>query len=92
MNGWVLRAYAAAEVRLRGAAARTGERFAARAAGRGDRGQTSFEYLGIAVVIAVIIGVLASTTDIGDKIKSGITGVINDITGGGGGGGKQGSP
>ena len=39
-----------------------------RAAHAGDAGQTSFEYLGIAVVVAVIIGVLA-TTDIGQAIK-----------------------
>jgi len=48
----------------------------------GDRGQTSFEYLGIAVVIAVIIGVLASTTEIGTAVKNGILGAINDIIGG----------
>jgi len=47
----------------------------------GDRGQTSFEYLGIAVVIAVIIGVLAGTTDIGTKVKDGIIAQINKITG-----------
>jgi hypothetical protein len=82
MNGWVLRHYAAAEVRLRGAVTRTGERLATRAAGRSDRGQTSFEYLGIAVVIAVIIGVLATTTDIGKAVKDGITGEIAKIIGG----------
>jgi Flp pilus assembly pilin Flp len=82
MNRWALQYYAAAEARLRALAARAGERYAARVASRGDRGQTSFEYLGIAVVIAVIIGVLAGTTDIGDKIKSGITDAINNITGG----------
>jgi Flp pilus assembly pilin Flp len=49
---------------------------------RGDGGQTSFEYLGIAVVIAVIIGVLASTTEIGTAVKNGILGAINDIIGG----------
>jgi hypothetical protein len=49
---------------------------------RGDRGQTSFEYLGIAVVIAVIIGVLA-TSDIGGTIASGISGVITRIIGAG---------
>jgi hypothetical protein len=47
-----------------------------------DRGQTSFEYLGIVVVIAIIIGVLA-TTDIGDAILQGITGKIADIVGAG---------
>ena len=49
---------------------------------RGDSGQTSFEYLGIAVVIAVIIGVLA-TTDIGNAIRTGILDKIADIVGGG---------
>jgi hypothetical protein len=46
-----------------------------------DRGQTSFEYLGIAVVIAVIIGVLA-TTDIGQAVKDAILNKITDIAGG----------
>ncbi|MEU1615784.1 hypothetical protein ABZ479_00630 [Streptomyces sp. NPDC005722] len=44
-----------------------------------DSGQTSFEYLGIAVVIAVIIGVLAGTTDIGDAVLEGILNKISDI-------------
>ncbi len=71
MNRWALQRYTVAghlAPRPNGPAAdrlRTARRTA---------GQTSFEYLGIAVVIAVIIGVLAGTTDIGDKIKSGITG------------------
>lgn len=47
---------------------------------RGDSGQTSFEYLGIAVVIAVIIGVLA-TTDIGNAVRAGILDKIADIVG-----------
>ena len=46
-----------------------------------DRGQTSFEYLGIAVVIAVIIGVLA-TTGIGDAVQSAILDAIGKIAGG----------
>lgn len=46
-----------------------------------DRGQTSFEYLGIAVVIAVIIGVLAGTTSIGDAILSAILAKITAIAG-----------
>jgi hypothetical protein len=50
--------------------------------GRGDRGQTSFEYLGIVVVIAIIIGVLA-TTSIGDTILNGILQKITDIIGAG---------
>jgi hypothetical protein len=49
---------------------------------RGDAGQTSFEYLGIAVVIAVIIGVLA-TTDIGQAVKTGIMNAITKIVGSG---------
>lgn len=48
----------------------------------GDRGQTSFEYLGIVVVIAIIIGVLA-TTSIGDTILNGILQKITDIIGAG---------
>ncbi|MFC5030317.1 hypothetical protein ACQFX6_24940 [Streptomyces sp. DSM 41987] len=48
-----------------------------------DRGQTSFEYLGIAVVIAVIIGALA-TTDIGTTIRTAIINAIGKISGGNG--------
>lgn len=51
---------------------------------RGDAGQTSFEYLGIAVVIAVIIGVLAGTTNIGTTVLNGILGKIQDIIDAGG--------
>ena len=43
-----------------------------------DRGQTAAEYLGIIVVVAAIIAVLA-TTDIGDKIKEKITAQIDKI-------------
>jgi pilus assembly protein Flp/PilA len=43
-----------------------------------DRGQTAAEYLGIIVVVAAIVAVLA-TTDIGDKIKTAITGQIDKI-------------
>lgn len=50
-----------------------------RSTAEGDRGQTSFEYLGIAVVIAVIIGVLAGTTDIGTAVLNGILDKIQDI-------------
>lgn len=46
-----------------------------------DRGQTSFEYLGIAVVIAVIIGALA-TTEIGTTIRGAIVTAIGRIAGG----------
>jgi Flp pilus assembly pilin Flp len=48
-----------------------------------QRGQTAAEYLGVLVVIAVIIGVLA-TTDIGDKLKTLITGMIDKISAGNG--------
>jgi Flp pilus assembly pilin Flp len=51
---------------------------------RGDSGQTSFEYLGIAVVIAVIIGVLAGTTNIGDAVLQAILSKITAIAGAGG--------
>ncbi|MFF3944196.1 hypothetical protein ACFYYN_05195 [Streptomyces sp. NPDC001902] len=50
---------------------------------RDDSGQTSFEYLGIAVVIAVIIGVLAGTTSIGQAVLNGILEKIADIVGAG---------
>lgn len=50
-----------------------------RRASRGDNGQTSFEYLGIAAVIVLIIGVLA-TTDIGQAVKDGILSAIDKIT------------
>jgi len=75
----LVQGYVAAEMWLRERTARVADRLAVRAA---DRGQTSFEYLGIAVVIAVIIGVLAGTTDIGDKVKNAITGTIDKITNG----------
>ncbi|SEF79879.1 hypothetical protein SAMN05216223_10262 [Actinacidiphila yanglinensis] len=84
MNRWVLQHCTDAEVWLRTRTDRLTARLSARAADRSDRGQTSFEYLGIAVVIAVIIGVLAGTTDIGTKIKDAITNTINKITSGSG--------
>lgn len=46
---------------------------------RDDRGQTAAEYLGIVVVVAVIVGLLA-TTDIGDKIKAAILAQIDKIS------------
>jgi hypothetical protein len=79
MNRWALQRYTNAEIWLRTRLDRTATRISARAASRGDGGQTSFEYLGIAVVIAVIIGVLAGTTDIGNAVKRGITRTINNI-------------
>ncbi len=81
MNRWAVERYVAAELWLRTQTQRVADRLSSRAA---DRGQTSFEYLGIAVVIAVIIGVLAGTTDIGTKIKDAINSTIDKITGGGG--------
>ncbi|MDX6353090.1 MAG: hypothetical protein QOF84_7880 [Streptomyces sp.] len=64
MSRWALQRIAAAQMWVRR---------------KGDRGQTSFEYLGIAVVIAVIIGVLAGTTDIGDAVLQGILDKIQAI-------------
>jgi Flp pilus assembly pilin Flp len=84
MHRWVLHRYTVAGIRLRGSTDRLTGRLSARAEARSDRGQTSFEYLGIAVVVAVIIGVLAGTTDIGTKIKDAITSTIDRITSGGG--------
>ncbi|UWE12509.1 hypothetical protein [Actinacidiphila bryophytorum] len=78
MNRWALQRYTTAEVWLR---AQT-DRVTAHLTTRKDRGQTSFEYLGIAVVIAVIIGVLA-TTSIGDAVQKAILKSIRKISGGG---------
>jgi Flp pilus assembly pilin Flp len=49
---------------------------------RNQRGQSSAEYLGVIVLVAVIIGVLA-TTDIGTEIKDFLQSVIGDIGDGG---------
>lgn len=76
MNRWALQRYTNTELWLRDRLDRITTRLTASG---GDRGQTSFEYLGIAVVIAVIIGVLAGTTDIGNTVKRGITRTINNI-------------
>lgn len=84
MNRWAVQRYTAAGLWLRDHTRTIAARISPRPTGRpSDRGQTSFEYLGIAVVIAVIIGVLA-TTDIGKLVKDGITKAIDNITGGGG--------
>jgi len=80
MNRWAVQRYTVAGIWLRDRTERLTGRLTARAAARGDRGQTSVEYLGIVVVIVVIIGVLAGTTDIGDKIKRAIISSINKIT------------
>jgi hypothetical protein len=50
---------------------------------RGDSGQTSFEYLGIAVVIVIIIVAIA-TSGVGGDIAKGITDAVNSIIGAGG--------
>lgn len=87
MNRWVVRHCVDAGIRLRGRTERLVDALAARDAKRSpgaDRGQTSFEYLGIAVVIAVIIGVLAGTTNIGNAIQTDILKMIDNITGGNG--------
>ena len=82
MNRWALQRYTTAEVWLRAQTDRAARYVSRRITD--DRGQTSFEYLGIAVVIAVIIGVLTSTTDIGRAVKKAITNEITKIAGGGG--------
>lgn len=76
MNRWAVQRYTVAEIWLRDRTQRLTGRLSARA----DQGQTSVEYLGIVVVIVVIIGVLAGTTDIGDRIKRAILSSINKIT------------
>lgn len=70
-------------VRTQIAATQWAERRAAAIRSKREAGQTSFEYLGIAIVIAAIIGVLA-TTDIGDAIKDKITQAIDKIFAGNG--------
>ena len=72
VNGW--RDTAVARARRRYASANTG-------AGR-DRGQTSFEYLGIIlVVVAIIAGIMA--TGIGSKITTRIKDQIDQVKAGG---------
>jgi hypothetical protein len=67
MNRWLVRRFVRIRIRMAEQAQ--------------DRGQTGIEYLGIAVVIAVIIGVLASTTSIGDAILQAILRKITQIAG-----------
>lgn len=50
---------------------------------KNESGQGAAEYLGMAVVVLAIIGVLA-TTDLGNKIKENLTQVIDDIMNAGG--------
>ncbi|MFI2430645.1 hypothetical protein [Streptomyces sp. NPDC018693] len=53
----------------------------ARAAARGDGGQTAVEYLGIiAVVVAIVLAITG--TDIGQTIYNAITDKITEVTGG----------
>ncbi|WP_030877921.1 Flp family type IVb pilin [Streptomyces varsoviensis] len=61
----------------RGARANRGPR---PTAWRGDRGQTSIEYLGIIAVVVAIILVL-TTTDFGGMIASAISNKISQVTG-----------
>ncbi|MEE4543542.1 hypothetical protein V2S66_16365 [Streptomyces sp. V4-01] len=77
MKRWALQRYTVTGAWLRD---RTGRLAARTVAGTADRGQTSLEYLGIAVVIVVIIGVLAGTTSIGDTILQAILDKIKAIT------------
>ncbi|CAM5689217.1 hypothetical protein [Streptomyces aurantiogriseus] len=68
MSNWINTTVAS----LRGRAAR---------AGRGDRGQTAVEYLGIiAVVVAIVLAITG--TDIGQTIYNAITDKITEVTGG----------
>ena len=48
---------------------------------REQRGQTAAEYMGILLVVAVIIGAIA-TSGIGDKISGFANGLIDEINGG----------
>ena len=48
---------------------------------REQRGQTAAEYMGILLVVAVIIGAVA-TSGIGDKISGFANGLIDEINGG----------
>ncbi|MFE1382706.1 Flp family type IVb pilin [Streptomyces sp. NPDC058740] len=50
-----------------------------RSTGRGDRGQTAVEYLGIIVVVVAIV-VAITGTDIGSSIKAAITNKIAQLT------------
>jgi pilus assembly protein Flp/PilA len=54
-----------------------------RSLGRNERGQTAAEYLGIIVVVAGLIMILA-TSPIGDRIKDAITDQIDRIIRSGG--------
>jgi Flp pilus assembly pilin Flp len=50
---------------------------------KNDRGQTAAEYLGIIVVIAVIVGILAQTK-IGDTLQKNIVSMIDKVMSGNG--------
>lgn len=47
-----------------------------------EEGQTAAEWLGIIVVVAVIVGVMA-TSDIGESLRGAVTNMITQILGGG---------
>ena len=49
---------------------------------RREDGQTAAEWLGIIVVVAVIVGVLA-TADIGESLRTAVRNMITTITSGG---------
>uniref|UniRef100_A0AAU2VH37 Integral membrane protein n=1 Tax=Streptomyces sp. NBC_00003 TaxID=2903608 RepID=A0AAU2VH37_9ACTN len=85
----LLKTAVAAQVRVSGwrdtAITRVRRRYAGAGSGRGrdgDRGQTSFEYLGIIlVVVAIIAGIMA--TGIGNKITDRIKDQIDKVKAGG---------
>jgi Flp pilus assembly pilin Flp len=59
---------------------------------RNERGQTAAEYLGVAVIVAILVGALVATTPgFGSTISSGLQALVCRIGGGGcGGGGLEG--
>ncbi len=61
----------------------------AKAAARGEGGQTAAEYLGIIIFVAAVVAVLV-TSDIGSDIVTAIKNAIARIAGGGGAGGGGG--
>ncbi len=61
---------------------RAGLVLAVRMRGRGDRGQTAAEYMGIVVIVAIIIVAIA-TSGLGNTIATNITTKITEIFGAG---------
>ncbi|WP_226598880.1 hypothetical protein [Streptomyces violascens] len=82
----LLKTAVAAQVRVSGwrdtAIARVRRRYASANADGRDRGQTSFEYLGIILVVVAIIGGIMAT-GIGSEITTKIKEQINKIKAGG---------